>query len=174
MHEAQGFELIGGGGSQQRTLSKKGFAEAIGVSAGRVSQLIKAGLPVEPNGRIDAEAGSAWYRENVDGNRRQGAGEVPVYASAKAEREAADAWTARLKAERLAGSLIDRKAVLFAIESRARAERDSWIGWVNRIAPAIATVTGGDMAAIVAVLDREVRDQLEALSRTPLEDLVDD
>ncbi|AXS39706.1 hypothetical protein [Breoghania sp. L-A4] len=175
MQEVQGFDLIGGADSGPKTLSKRAFGEAIGVSAGRVSQLIAAGLPVEPNGRIELARGRDWYRENVDGNRRRGeAGDDWTLASAKAEREAADAKTARLKAEILAGNLIERRAALQAIESRARAERDAWIGWVNRVAPALATSTGGDLSAIVAILDREVRDQLASLARTPLEAMGDD
>lgn len=175
MQETQGFELFGGTNGGPKTLSKRAFGDAIGVSPGRVSQMITAGLPVEPNGRIELARGRDWYRENVDGNRRRGdTGDDQILTSAKAEREAADAKTARLKAEILAGNLIDRRAALRAIETRARAERDSWIGWVNRVAPALATTTGGDLAAIVAILDREVRDQLASLARTPLEAMGDE
>ena len=40
-----------------RSLRKKAFGELVGVSPGRVSQMIAQGLPVEPNGRIDIAAG---------------------------------------------------------------------------------------------------------------------
>lgn len=165
------------------TLSKRGFAEAIGVSQARVSQMVAAGLPVEPNGRIDAAKGRAWVRSNVDPSRRRaaldGAGEArPAEGtgfgaplSAKAEREAAEAMTARLKAEKLAGNLLDRGATLRAIESRARADRDGWIAWVNRAAPELATALGADMPTVVAMLDRMVRERLAELAATPIEGL---
>jgi len=161
------------------TLSKKGFAEAIGVSAGRVSQMIAGGLPVEPNGRIHVARGKAWVAENVDPSRRRASldgpassGSVPpALVSHRAVRDAAEAEIARLKAERMGRALIDRAATLRTIESRARFERDAWLGWVNRAAPEIASTTGADLAATVAVLDRLVRSQLNVLADLPLDKL---
>lgn len=154
----------------QDTISKRGFAELLGVSAGRVSQMIAAGLPVEPNGRIAVAAGKAWVEANVDPNRRR----VRVNAlpdAPRRAREAAEARIATLKAEKLADKLIDRAATLRAIEARGRMERDAWIAWVNRAAPDVARAANADLAPIVAALDRLVRDQLAALAATPLEGL---
>lgn len=161
------------------TISKKGFAELLRVSPGRVSQLITAGLPVEPNGRIHVARGKAWVAENVDPNRRRAsldgpassASVPPVLVSHRAVRDAAEAEIARLKAERMGRALIDRAATLRTIESRARFERDAWLGWVNRAAPEIASTTGADLAATVAVLDRLVRAQLNVLADVPLDKL---
>ncbi|MDR6955234.1 hypothetical protein J2X65_004613 [Ancylobacter sp. 3268] len=158
------------------TLSKKGFAELIGVSPGRVSQLIAAGLPVEPNGRIHVARGKAWVAENVDPNRRRASLDAPSLApiSARAVRDAAEAEIARLKAERMGRQLIDRAATLRTIEARARFERDAWLGWVNRAAPEIASTVGADLAAVVGVLDRLVRAQLVTIADMPLEDIPHD
>ena len=160
------------------TLSKKGFAELIGVSPGRVSQLIAAGLPVEPNGRIHVARGKAWIDANVDPNRRRASLDGPLtppsQMSPRALRDASEAEIARLKAGRMGGALIDRASTLRTIESRGRAERDAWIGWVNRAAPEIAAATGGDLSATVAALDRLVRDQLLALASLPLGDFSHD
>jgi len=158
--------------TQDTTVSKRGFAEAVGVSPGRVSQMIKDGLPVEPNGRIKIEAGKSWITANVDANRRrvQLDGDGPVRSS-KAKRENAEAEIAHLKAARLAESLIDRDATLQAIEGRARFERDAWVGWVNRAASDIAAAVNADLAAVVAPLDRLVREQLAMLAATPMEGL---
>jgi hypothetical protein len=157
------------------TMSKKGFAELIGVSPGRVSQMIAAGLPLQPNGRVDVAAGRAWVQDNVDPNRRRAALDGPVPGntpiSPRGAREVAEAEIARLKADKLAGALIDRKAALRAVETRARAERDAWIGWVNRAAPEIAAATGAEIADVVAVLDRLVRDQLATLAGQTIEQL---
>lgn len=165
-------------GRPAETLSKKGFAEAIGVSPGRISQLVAAGLPTEPNGRINVERGKAWIAENVDSNRRRasldGGTFLPAGQTAKAKRDNAEAEIARLKAEKMGRQLIDRAATLRTVETRARAERDAWIGWVNRAAPEIAAVTGGEMAVVVGTLDRLVRDQLVALAEMPLGSIAND
>jgi hypothetical protein len=174
MQETQGFLAMSSPAVPPATLSKKAFGEAIGVSAGRVSQMISMGLPVEPNGRIDPAKGRAWVGEHIDPNRRRAAlpdGSPLGFASSRAEREAADAKTARLKAERLEGNLLDRAAALRAIETRARAERDGWIAWVNRVAPEIASATDADLGAVVALLDRLVRDQLASLADMTIEGL---
>jgi hypothetical protein len=173
MQEEQGSLLVAETTTPPPTLSKKAFGEAIGVSAGRVSQMIAAGLPVEPNGRIDPAKGKTWVAEHIDPNRRRATvdGSPLGFASSRAEREAADAKTARLKAERLEGNLLDRKAALMAIETRARAERDAWISWVNRVAPEVATETDADLGAVVALLDRLVRDQLATLAEMTIEGL---
>ncbi|MFG1287923.1 hypothetical protein [Xanthobacter versatilis] len=175
MRETHGSDLFGGGGRPPDTMSKKGFAELIGVSPGRVSQLIAAGLPVEPNGRIHVERGKAWVAANVDPNRRRASlDEGPRHSAAltpRAARDVSEAEIARLKAERLGGALIDRRATLRTIETRARAERDAWIGWVHRAAPDIVRLTNGDLAAVVPLLDRLVREQLTLLADLPLGDI---
>lgn len=173
MQDLHGSSLFGEvGGKPAETLSKKGFAELIAVSAGRVSQLIAAGLPVEPNGRIHVARGKAWVAENVDPNRRRASLDAPptspALVSPRAVRDAAEAEIARLKAERMGRALIDRAATLRTIETRARFERDAWLGWVNRAAPEIATGTGADLAVTVAVLDRLVREQLMMIASLPL------
>ncbi len=54
-----------------KTLSKTGFAEHVGVTPGRVSQMITSGLPVEPSGRIRVANGLGWMDANIDANRRR-------------------------------------------------------------------------------------------------------
>ena len=158
-----------------QTASKKAFAEMVGVSPGRISQLIKSGLPVEPNGRIHIARGTEWMRENIDPNRRRAAlgdDERPASlgaATPRAARDVAEARIAELKADRLAGMLISRRATLRAVEARAKMEADALIGWVNRVAPALATVTGGDLATIAGILDREVRAHLISMASTAVE-----
>jgi hypothetical protein len=156
------------------SLSKRGFAEEMGVSAARVSQWVAAGLPLEPNGRVNVEAARRWVDANIDPNRRRAACDDDGqdggdYVSPRARKTIAEAEIARLKAERLAGRLLDRGATLRVVESRARAERDALIGWVNRAAAAVAVATGADLAAVTAVLDREVRDHLRAMAALPVE-----
>lgn len=165
-------------GRHAETLSKKGFAEAVGVSPGRISQLITAGLPIEPNGRVNVQRGKAWIADNVDPNRRRasldGAMFPPSGQTAKAKRDNAEAEISRLKAEKMGRQLIDRASTLRTVETRARLERNAWIGWVNRAGPQIAAATGGDLATIVGTLDRLVRDQLAVLADMPLGGIAND
>lgn len=157
---------------QPETLSKKGFAAHLGLSPGRVSQLVAQGLPVEPNGRISVERATGWYRRNVDPNRRQastGAGDR-LPASGRGDYDRIRAERARLALERERGALVDRAAVERAVFDRARGERDSWIGWSSRAAAALSSELGVDPGAAFAVLDRLVRDQLASLAARPMED----
>lgn len=52
-----------------RALSKSEFARLVNLSAGRVSQMIKMGLPVELDGKIDIARGKIWMQENIDPRR---------------------------------------------------------------------------------------------------------
>lgn len=180
MHAEQGLFAPQPFDPATATLSKKGFAEAVGVTQGRISQLIRAGLPVEPNGRIHVARGRDWIERNVDPNRRRPTppahgpengpgGPAGGFFSPKAKRDSAEAEIAALKASRLAQRHLDKRATLRVIEARARAERDALIGWVNRAAPAIAAGTGADLQTITAILDREVRDHLVTLAAMTLE-----
>jgi transcriptional regulator with XRE-family HTH domain len=46
-------------------LTKSELAERLGLSKGRVSQLIGQGLPVEPDDRVDALAAAEWVLDNL-------------------------------------------------------------------------------------------------------------
>ncbi|MCM5552409.1 hypothetical protein [Pleomorphomonas sp. NRK KF1] len=155
---------------QPETLSKKGFAAHLGLSPGRVSQLIAQGLPVEPSGRVNIEKATGWYRRNVDPNRRQattGADDRRLIGS-RGEYDRIRAERARLALDRESGALVDRAAVERAVFDRARGERDAWIGWSSRAAAAFAGELGVDPGQAFAVLDRLVRDQLAALAARPM------
>jgi len=157
---------------QPETLSKKGFAEHLGLSAGRITQLIALGMPEEPSGRINVVKAERWYRANVDANRQRAtpAGDRRPFASPRAEFDAIRAERARLALDRERGELVDRHAVGRAMFDRARGERDAWIGWTSRASAELAGSLGVDPGAAFAILDRLVRDQLAALAARPLED----
>lgn len=158
------------------TLSNKGYAEHLGVSPGRVSQLISAGLPIRPNGRIPVADADDWYRANVDPNRAKATGKAGTLPpdSPRADLERIKADRERLKLERETAALVDRKAAEKAIFERARAERDSWLSFVSRAAPELAAELDAEPARAFAALDRLVRDHLRDLSERPLDDLTYD
>ena len=152
----------------QKTLSKKGFAEHIGLTPGRISQLIERGLPVTPQGRIDVADGEAWYSANVDQNRAR-AGKLADDDEVETERglRAEQVRHMQLKNAAMAGDLLDRDTTLRTVESIARLNRDAWMGWSARTAAELAKATGAPMETVAPLLDRLVRDQLDQLSKMP-------
>lgn len=153
------------------TLSKKGFAELIGLSPGRVSQLIEQGLPVEANGRIDPVQGRRWYLANTDPGRRRAGRAEDAARSPRAELDRIRAERAALQLARERSELVDRGIAERAVFARARAERDAWIGWASRASAQIAAETEAEPAALFAALDRLVREQLETLARLTIDEL---
>jgi hypothetical protein len=159
------------------SLSKSDFAREMGVTPGRISQLIPRGLPVLPNGRIDPEAGREWYAANVDPSRRRAVVQVGEHGSRpvslKDEIETERLAHARMRRLHLEKTLVDRQAVEAAVFSRARAERDAHLAWVVRVAPLLAGQVGCDPATAFAFLDREMRAHLAAVASRPMEGLAD-
>jgi hypothetical protein len=47
------------------TLTKTELAERLGLTKGRVSQLVAQGLPVEPDDRVDAVEAARWVLDNL-------------------------------------------------------------------------------------------------------------
>lgn len=155
-------------------LTKTAFAARLGVTAGRVSQMIKEGLPVLPNGRIPVDAAESWYQANVRQKISGAANTSRDLSQVKLQREAAQRDLLLMEIERKTGAMIDRKAVELALFDRARGERDAHIAWVSRIAPALAAELGVDLSLLYAALDREMRQHLQDLSETPLQELLKD
>lgn len=153
-------------------MTKSAFAGHIGVSKGRISQMIQAGLPVLDNGRVPVEAATAWYSANVRHTAQSAKKAAEDMGQVKRQREEAHRDLLRLQVEEKSGRLIDRRAAEAVIFERARAERDAHLAWCSRIAPQIATETGCDLAALYAALDREMRRHLGELAALPLEDLL--
>jgi hypothetical protein len=153
-------------------VSKKTFAEMRKVTPAAVSQWIAKGLPVEPNGRIAIDKADAWIKDNIDPSRRRASlDNVPSEPSARGMLTTQQARLTGLRAEKLSGNLIDKRATLRQVEARARIERDAWIGWVNRAAPEIAAATDAEIAVVVSLLDRLVREQLATLAEMPVKGL---
>ena len=154
------------------------FAQLVGITPGRVSQLIAQGLPVRLDGKIDVEAGREWLEANV--NRRASAADpiaaarVSELAEARLARERAQSELLQHKAAKEAGRLVDRATVERSAFERARAERDAHLDFAARVAPRIAAELNVDPRAIFAILDREIREHLNRLADTPLLALVEE
>jgi hypothetical protein len=159
---------------EHRIDTKAGFAARVGVTKGRISQLIDLGLPVRADGRIDVNAGLSWIENSLDPARRNKGGAPAVIgksatlAEARRLHEIVKVQRAKLAFEREKGLLIDAGAAERTVYARAKAERDAHIAWVQRSAPVIAAELGVETGLAFAVLDRLMREHLEHLAATPL------
>ncbi len=156
--------------------TKAAFANRVGLSKGRISQLVAEGLPVRSDGKIDVDAGLAWMEQNLDPARRNKGGTRPQdpstsLAEARRRHLIVQVQRAKLALEQERGKLIDAAEATMTIFTRARVERDAHIAWVQRSAPLIAGELGADPSRTFAILDRLMREHLEHLANTPLEDL---
>jgi len=154
-------------------MTKSAFARHSGLSAGRISQMLKEGLPVLPNGKIPVEDADEWINANIQRRSAELQSETYRLSSAKVEREEAQRDLLRLQVAEKEKRLVDRRAVEVALYERARGERDAHLAWVSRIAPQIASELDVDLALLFSVLDREMRNHLTELADTPLSDLTD-
>lgn len=162
------------------------LAAILGVSKGRVSQMTKAGMPKRPDGLIDVSEAQAWVAANVD---RRGGREAPTaptsyrppasdgprdYARLRADHEALKAQMTALRLDREAGTTVSKDKVQAAIYARARQEREAHENFVIRVTPLLAAELGAQESAVLAALDKHMRQHLENLARMPLELFDDD
>ena len=120
--------------------TKTGFAARVGLTKGRISQLVADGLPVRPDGQIDVAEGLAWIEDNLDPSRRNKGG-VPAaparvlttLAEAKRLHEIVKVQRAKLAFEREQGQLIETVAATRTVFARARAERDAHMALTTRM-----------------------------------------
>lgn len=158
------------------SLTKAAFAEKVGLTRGRISQLIGQRLPVAAGGKIDVEAGLRWMEDNLDPGRRGkggAAGTTPSLAEARRLHEIVKVQRAKLALERERGDLVNRAIVRGAVFARAKAERDAHMAWIARVTPLLSAELGADPARTFAALDRLMRKHLVDLARMPLPELRD-
>lgn len=154
--------------SEPKSIRKSDFAKLAKVSPGRVSQMIRDGLPVEPDGRIDVARGTLWVKENIDARRsaaQSKQAELPLAAQptvaeerARLVREQAD--HAALKNAALRRELIPAKDVEREWVSILRRVRSGLLAIPERIRSQHPELSG----AAVATLDAEIRAVLESLA----------
>ncbi len=155
--------------------TKAEFAERVGLTRGRISQLIAEGLPVRADDRIDVEAALAWMENNLDpAKRNKGGTTAPASSGALTMADARRLYMvtqvqrARLAYDKERGKLIDADDAQRTVFARAKAERDAHIAWVQRSAPIMAGELGLETGPVFTLLDRLMREHLEHLASTPL------
>ena len=136
--------------------SGRSIAVALGVSAGRVSQLKAQGMPTET-----VAAAQDWYSRNVDKKFAPTTGKQQTarMEDARVRRETAEANIAEMRELEKAGELVDAQAV-----RRLLAEAGAQIGLIldripDRLAPRL--VAGGNEQQIHELLQAEI-DQVRA------------
>lgn len=155
------------------SLTQAAFAKEVGLSRGRIAQLVGEGLPVEPGGGIDLAKGKRWIADNLDPKRREAAtgnapdGKLGMVAAMRAQKLLRETKLIDMEVKRKEGALITREDVARAAFGRARFERDAWTGWASRTASVLAAELGTDPQRTFAALDRLVREQLAELAATP-------
>ena len=155
-------------------VSKSAFADELGLSKARVSQLVDMGLPLSPDGkRVRRAEALTWYQENIAPHRRKALADKPS-ADPRRELDRIKAEAAALDLEKARGNMVARRTVERVVFERARMERDAHLGWISRVASELAAELGADPAATFAALDRMMRDHLAQLAETPLDVLADD
>jgi hypothetical protein len=95
-------------------ITKAEFARELNISKGRVSQLLKLGLPVR-DGRIDRVEGACWYRANIA--RPAGSADVAVNGARVAGLSASSAGVDAPKAS--------ESDIAAAVHEEAKAAGDS-------------------------------------------------
>lgn len=162
MHSA---EMIG----EPKTIKKSAFAKLINVSPGRVSQMLKEGMPEDPDGRIDIARAKLWISEHISPVRsaaQSSQGDLPFAAElsaaqerARLVREQADQVSLRNQKER--GELIPAAEVERAWSGVLRQVRAGILAVPSRLRHALPHLTTDDIAEI----DFELRRVLEELAR---------
>jgi phage terminase Nu1 subunit (DNA packaging protein) len=151
-----------------KTLRKIAFAKHVGVTPGRVSQYIKEGMPVEPDGRIDVARGEQWIKANVSPTRsaaQSAQSDLPFAAQRDAAeerirlvREQADREA--LKNQRLRGELVPAADVERAWSNILRQVRSAVLAVPSRVRQQLPHLTAHD----IATFDAEIRRALEDLA----------
>lgn len=165
MPEAHAEGVIG----EPKTLRKGDFAKLVGVSPGRVSQMVADGMPVDPNGRIDVARGKLWIQANVSPTRSAAQArtdpELPFAATrdASAERvrllrEQAD--HAALKNAEKRRELLPASEVERAWANVLRDVRAAMLALPSRIQQRLSHLS----AAEIDLIDREIRDVLSEVA----------
>lgn len=165
------------------TETKSAFATRVGVSPGRVSQWITAGLPLtEDRKRVRVADALNWLAKTLDpsqvaAQRRPKAKAAPPPSdddpdddapadliAAKTEHEWLKVERARLLLEQTRGNLAPWAEVTAALDAWARGERDAWLAWASRIVPELSAELKVDGATLAPALRRAVEDHIRTLA----------
>ncbi|WP_242219422.1 DNA packaging protein [Shinella zoogloeoides] len=167
MHSLQGVSgMIG----EPRSLSKSGFAKAVNVSPGRVSQMIAKGLPVEADGKIDVARGRLWINENVDVGRSAAQGQSAFAFTDEPHRRSLTAEKTRLAKEQADAAELRNKVLRGDLVKAGDVERE-WADVLRKVRAGVLAVTSRVRQHLphltahdASVIDNELRRALEEIA----------
>ena len=161
--------------SDPTTLTKAEFARRLGISAGRVSQYVTAGMPLE-RGRVRVEAAAGWIRANV---AFEGAGLPTSGEPVAIDGDASDLTAARiaktneeirllkLQIAEKERRLVDRDEVKRALVSFARINKSAIMNFPARYSGEIAAASGADPKTLAIALDHAILKLLHEIADAP-------
>lgn len=172
-------------------LSIRAYARHRGVSHVAVKKAIDSGrITPEPDGTIEPnQADLEWARNTVPARKAAPVKAAPAAVEsprarpqdppepiapalstggasllqARTVNEVVKAQTNKVRLAQLKGELVDRAQAIAHVFKLARAEREAWINWPNRITPILAAELGLDEHTLFVALDVAVRVHLEEL-----------
>lgn len=155
-----------------RELSKSGFAKLIGVTPGRVSQMVTAGLPVEANGKIDIARGKVWVSENINPTRSNAQAQGSFALGDDKAKISLTAEKARLAKEQADAATLRNAALRRELVPAGEVERE-WSATLLKLRSAILAVPSRVRQFLPHLTPHDVQ-ALDAELRRVLEDLAND
>jgi hypothetical protein len=178
-------------GRLRSIVNKSELAAELRLSRGRISQLLKAGMPERPDGRLDRESCIDWYRSHVlrraplefvasppatngaDAGPDLPAGSGTAAAAGslidfRTRREELKLRKELLELEQLRASLMPISEVKAETMALAMAEREALLNWPARVAGKFAAKFGVAESEAFALLDDMVREFLREQSNLPV------
>jgi hypothetical protein len=140
-------------------VSKTQLATILGVTKGRVSQMLALGLPVDPDGRVDLAAARRWVDANI---ARPDPVVSDTYQQARLINMIFSGKLLRLEYLTRSGRMVEREQVRQRIQEHLAAIRSSLDQFVDDISPAIAAET--DRRKVHALMRTEITKELHRLS----------
>ena len=176
---------------KQRSMgvSIRAYARHRGVSDTAVRKAIATGrITLEPDGTLDIQHADAQWVRNTQQQRtgpvqaqRVGQCESTMEQTpnlstgsvsllqARTANEAIKVQTNKVRLSRLKGELINRHDAITQVFKLARAERDAWLNWPERICGPMAAELGIDAHALHFALEIAVRAHLQELGQIALQ-----
>lgn len=147
-------------------VSKSAYALHRGCSPAYVSKLIKQGRLAAPallsDGRINVVLADQMLGPPANDDTAALIPAVPSASAHRAEREAAQARMARLKADELEGKSLPRDRIELRIFELVRRLRDELLAWPEAVAPRLVAMT--EERAIAALLTSDLEEKLTRLA----------
>ncbi len=141
-------------------ISKTQLAAILGVTKGRISQMVALGMPVEPDGSVDLAAARRWVDANIA--RADHAISDTTYQQARLINMIFSGKLLRLEYQTRSGRMVEREQVRQRIDDHLAAIRTSLGQFVDNISPAIAAET--DRRKVHAMLRSAIIAELHRLS----------